>query len=1357
MLRIISLFLLPLTVDSNRLPIASSLFEHYSSIWLEDHKLWKRYPWADYLPCSSLILPICLNGSIVNDPLTSCSPQCNLDSCSITSADTFDFIPNLGSSLKCSNFINSSQFDAITFMSEGISPYFSTIPEIGLHVRGKLSVKLSTSCQSMPNARFQIHHVDTGLMESEEIPNENNRGPSSIMYNLRKISCSLDVTTDDSGSFSFYTSLPPSYGPPRHITFVVDIDGYSPLITRMYFNHDSRLYQLVTSSAIEVFPASFNLDHVQRVADWDLVGLYSKNSMNESSLFTGYVDASFDLVLSPVRDKMEVVNSSNLIGIEGAWFDNYGKSILIETFGSLFTAIEIPHVRTWGAIMGLISGNTIFGADFRHGFSLSAVSNLPPRLEDMGLISMTKGFIQRDSGTFIHWSSDQGDFIWTKSLDHTVYRFLKLSIQSSFGTSDSFLEINEAIFYQGILGQIQILRNTTYMLSGRYPPPQLVSCSSFTAQDHHCYKAFDGVTSSKSSWRTHQIGPNSDPAARGSPQWLIIDFGAGRSFYPTAIEIICGLSTASLSGCPMSFKLLASMDLITFDILFYKEFVPPTDFKNNSLYYSLFSESPHGRPNGQPCGSCERPPYYTCRIESFDASCASAFCGDKVCSPTPPCPSGFYRSTTSLSTYVSTQCLPCPLGSFGMMAGLTSPLCSGLCTAGYYCGLGSTSSTQSMCGDTSVYCPEGSGQPVKIPAGWIGVLANHTESAIVDGLRLYATSSITKSPLGSYSTDGVIIPCPPGRYGNTEGLQTSFCTSLCVPGSYCPSGSIQPYPCPIGSYCPDGIEHIPCPPGHFGNTSNLTDRQCSGLCSPGYYCIEGSTSSYASPCPGGFYGDQTGQVDANCSGFCPAGYFCPAGSSFATERPCNVPNYFCPAGSEHPVQVSKGFYSVGFGNEVFEAELLRVDQMICDPGYYCVLGQRYPCPAGTFGNSSGISSPDSLFYLCSGVCPSGSYCPQGSIVPTPCPAGTYGEVEGLTDSSCSGTCFLGHYCPIGTSIPFPCAGGIFGNCTGATDPSCRGGDGCYSQAGFPVVQNLLAQTNFNYNLCSEGYYCPEGSISSHQYECGAFDLFCPPGSAAPTQVSVGFYSFTTQTGSPRASSGMIQSAQAECEIGFFCLAGIKSPCPPGTIGSSIGLSSTSCSALCPLGHFCLSGSAALTVSGVVVAYLNDRIQRCPGGTYGALEGLSLSSCSGQCEAGYFCPPGSISSRQNICGGSDLYCPPRSPLSIPVSLGYYSYSSLNDSKRATDEFPCSPGHYCFNGTSYPCPAGSYGKTFMLFTPSCSGLCAKGFYCPAGSSSAMQFPCPAGTYGAENGLTNATCSGFCLNPLQCPTGTIFKPQP
>ncbi|KAA0172796.1 hypothetical protein FNF27_05776 [Cafeteria roenbergensis] len=66
------------------------------------------------------------------------------------------------------------------------------------------------------------------------------------------------------------------------------------------------------------------------------------------------------------------------------------------------------------------------------------------------------------------------------------------------------------------------------------------------------------------------------------------------------------------------------------------------------------------------------------------------------------CEKGYYCSNGERS--------PCPAGRFGSTEGLSSPACSGPCTAGFLCPSASTSSTAEECdvdGSGDVYCPEG--------------------------------------------------------------------------------------------------------------------------------------------------------------------------------------------------------------------------------------------------------------------------------------------------------------------------------------------------------------------------------------------------------------------------------------------------------------------------------------------------------------------------------------------------------------------------------------------------------------------------------------------------------------------------
>lgn len=504
---------------------------------------------------------------------------------------------------------------------------------------------------------------------------------------------------------------------------------------------------------------------------------------------------------------------------------------------------------------------------------------------------------------------------------------------------------------------------------------------------------------------------------------------------------------------------------------------------------------------------------------------------------------------------------------------------------------------------------------------------------------------------GHYCVGGQQIPCRVGVYGNATGLATAECSEPCVAGQYCPLASVVPLICDKGYYCPDGMGKIPCPAGTFGATRGLKDKSCSGLCKPGFYCPSGSTNATSVYCPAGKYGSEYGLRESNCSGDCSAGFYCPGPPIASNGQPtgrlssytpntqfrmieCGSPQYFCPRGSQTPTTVSVGYYSVG-GNET-----QRSAQAICETGFYCVGGIKYSCPAGSYGISQGLSfpyGPDDAVYFCSGLCEPGYYCPPNSTSSkqVACPPGTYGEISGLPNSLCSATCPLGHYCEAASVLPRKCPAGRFGNNTGLTTSSCS-----------KICETMDGSCDDTISLCREGFYCPEGSVSSDQYECGGPSVYCPRGSGVPIPVSNGYYTIGPLTpgsnpaellvdvsidfsdydsppnvllSAPLVSAKFRRTDQNKCEIGHFCVQGVKSPCPLGTFGATMGLDSVLCSALCPTGHYCPLRTAVPIP--------------CPAGRYGSTVGLSTSSCSGPCSAGYVCPSGSNSSTQVQCGSA----------------------------------------------------------------------------------------------------------------------------
>ncbi|CAN0436771.1 unnamed protein product, partial [Hapterophycus canaliculatus] len=92
----------------------------------------------------------------------------------------------------------------------------------------------------------------------------------------------------------------------------------------------------------------------------------------------------------------------------------------------------------------------------------------------------------------------------------------------------------------------------------------------------------------------------------------------------------------------------------------------------------------------------------------------------------------------------------------------------------------------------------------------------------------------------------------------------------------------------------------------------------------------------------------------------------------------------------------------------------------------------------------------------------------------------------------------------------------------------------------------------------------------------------------------------------------VRTAQAECEPGYYCEGGARLPCPIGTVGSSLGLASSSCSGPCPAGYY----------SGVAEPLLGER-----------------------------------------CGGPRWYCPEGSGFRSEVGVGNYTLGEAPDRRIA----------------------------------------------------------------------------------------------
>lgn len=225
------------------------------------------------------------------------------------------------------------------------------------------------------------------------------------------------------------------------------------------------------------------------------------------------------------------------------------------------------------------------------------------------------------------------------------------------------------------------------------------------------------------------------------------------------------------------------------------------------------------------------------------------------------CPAGRFNNGSFLT------CGPCPWGSYGAVAGLTSAACTGTCPlpGGRLCWPGSTNSSGVPCPPGRYLSPGVVAQCSLCPAGRFGVSVGQTQCS--------------PCPPGTYSTvrgstDPACTPCPEGRYGSVYGEASPLCSGVCStivppyttpdPRFGCPAGNPSPsgLACPLGRYADsDGVPCIECPVGKYAMSSGTSrSNPCAGFCFQsgldGTWCPPGAIDQpYATPCPPGRFKD----------------------------------------------------------------------------------------------------------------------------------------------------------------------------------------------------------------------------------------------------------------------------------------------------------------------------------------------------------------------------------------------------------------------------------------------------------------------------------------------------------------------
>ena len=733
------------------------------------------------------------------------------------------------------------------------------------------------------------------------------------------------------------------------------------------------------------------------------------------------------------------------------------------------------------------------------------------------------------------------------------------------------------------------------------------------------------------------------------------------------------------------------------------------------------------------------------------------------------CPAGRYTAEQGAKSL--SECLLCDEGAYCGSNGLSAP--TGLCDAGYYCPPGQIlRNPPGLECPPGLYCSTGSVVGSPCPAGRYqpSILAGSPTDCLVCPARFACpTGSVTPlpceaghfcsggtetptpdnefpaqggiCPAGSFCNSTVSAPvaCPAGRYSNTTGRAEC---DVCPVGTFCAGvGTTIPPPCSAGGYCPTTELQAPtlCPLGTYQPLGGAVDITDCVSCDSGKYCGAQGLAAPTANCTAGYY--------------CIGGAVVPTGGNgvlAATDLPCGNGTY-CESGSAFPALCPAGTYR----NETRGTSLASCK--LCDEGNFCeaagldaVTG---PCAAGHYcklGNvkarpSEGITFVAGVGDVGGDICPPGSFCITGSVVPALCPAGQFATQPGremgcdacpagftcaqgatdFTDTVFSAPCPAGHYCPVGTAdgAAIPCPETTFRNSTGGHDVGdcsvCPPGEFCQGEG------NILPD-----GVCAGGYFCTGGSNSSTATNGagGACQQgeFCPAGISQPIPCPGG----QVCAGALRSSA----TPDGPCDAGYFCSGGSWTATPAGEVQRfDVGVIGD----VCPAGHFCPSGSTAP--------------ERCPNGTANAATGSTSSAACAPCPSGFECATTAATG-----------------FSVPCPAGFYCLAGTSEAL-----LQCWRGHKCPEGSSLPsaCPSGTYqnltGRASCDVCPpgfACGPAavepspCVAGYVCPSGSTSTTQVACPAGTFSnipeASELSQCSTCPAgqFCASTgLTAPSGT------
>ena len=750
--------------------------------------------------------------------------------------------------------------------------------------------------------------------------------------------------------------------------------------------------------------------------------------------------------------------------------------------------------------------------------------------------------------------------------------------------------------------------------------------------------------------------------------------------------------------------------------------------------------------NSGNCTICTSGSYCLGGQSQVSGACAPGFwCPAGSISPTAnPCPAGAYSASTSLT--VSSSCSATAKGYY-TLAGVSAMV---PCPSGRYTSVTNT-----------VAASEGGPVPYCLPCSAGSYCSSGSSAPTNCGSGFYSASLAsvcTPCPLGTYcssaTTTATMLVTDGGSWNKSSDL-----SGMCFPGTLCGLGEVaipnlSTKPVPAGYYAPAGATYaIPCPAGKYlaqlGSGSladcmttpagyySLSASTSYSICSPGYYCLSGSSSPQQSPCPAGRYSADSGAEALSSCSASPVGTYSPVASS----SPLTCPRgYYCIVSTAQPEPCRPSSYGATYG-------LRSADECTtCDPGSYCdgygLQNPRGLCSPGFFCRSGSNSSAPSNFNSTAvqnanyGRCPKGAFCGLGTITPQLCAQGTYnGNTGSKTIADCT-PCHSGSYTPsTGATSCITVAAGSFASINGiAIAIGATGTTTC--PAGTTSFIGASSCTP-----CASGYYALSGAslcslVAAGYYSSTLGGVACNGGCPSYTACLAGSYSSAGASECTPCSAGYYSSSDAlsqcsACPVGAFAASAGATACTLCVPGNYNPSTSQSACTPCPAGFAC-------TVAGLTAS---DEICGpgfwCAKGASQVNAYCTSSTCLGDygiCPKGSYCPAGSFAplscqagSYQNSIGqAACIQCPAR-------------HESLTLSLTLTLTLTLTPAHTLnLNLTSPP----THRHECAITGASNYTSCPITKYCPAGSS--LGLLCPDGTY---NNVTGLALSSECT---ACPAG-------